>query len=175
MVAGYVHRSDPEYLTVLARSSVYLNAISNRLAASSQRARLLGMIVGSSISEIVDPPDKRLAFSSEEMDNTERGWYGSLTKVQDHIGSVNDLQDPFLSTAHRHTKPNTVEHKDGKELDSVSNKSTTTSKIISIEEIDDEVESEDGDLVMYDKPDSDSEDEDEDPTLVQRNKATAPV
>lgn len=175
MVAGYVHRSDPGYLTGVARSSVYLNAISNRLAASSQRARLLGMIVGSTISEMIDPSDKRLAFSNEEMDNAEMGWYRSLFKVQDHIGSVDDIKSPFVATAHRHTKLKTVEHKGGKQLGPVLNKSTTISKIISIEEIDDEVESEDEDLAMYDKPDSDEDDEDEDPTLIQRNKATAPV
>lgn len=175
MVAGYIHRSEPVYLTGIARSSIYLNAISNRLAASSQRARLLGMLVGATISEIVDPPDKRLAFSSEEMDNTEGQWYRSLFKIQDHIGSLEDTESLFLTTAHRHTKPKTVEHEGSKQLGPVSNKPITTSKIISIEEVDDEDDLEDEDFAMYEKPDSDEDDEDEDPTLVQRNKPTAPV
>lgn len=182
MVAGYVHRSNPMFLVGIARSSVYLNAISNRLAASSQRARLLGMIVGATISEIVDPKDKRLAFSSEEMNNTEGQWYRKLFKVEDHIGSVDETKPFFLATGlatgHRDTKAKytkPVEHKGGKQLGPVLNRPPTSSKIISIEEVDDEVDSEDEDLVMYEKPDSDEDDEDEDPTLVQRNKPTAPV
>ena len=178
MVAGYIHRSDPIYLTGIARSSIYLNAISNRLAASSQRARLLGMIVGVTISEMVDPLDKRLAFSSEEINNTEGQWYRSLFKVQDRICSADDIKPSFSAPTHRHTtskhtKP--VKHKGGKQLGPVLNKATMTSKIISIEEVDDEVDSEDEDLATYEKPDSDEDDEDEDPTLVQRNKPTAPV
>lgn len=178
MVAGYIHRSDPMYLIGIARSSIYLNAISNRLAASSQRARLLGMIVGATVSEVVDPPDKRLAFSSEEMNNTEGQWYRSLFKVQDHIGSVDDIKPHFLTTAPQHTnrkRTKPVDDKGGKQLSPISNNPTTTSKIISIEEVYDEVDSEDEDLLMYEKPDSESDDEDEDPTLVQRNKPTAPV
>jgi hypothetical protein len=34
--------------------TAYLNAVSNRLAASSNRARLLGMIIGTGISELIE-------------------------------------------------------------------------------------------------------------------------
>ena len=175
MMAGYIHRSDPMYLTTIAQSSIYLNAISNRLAASSQRARFLGMIVGAAISGMVDPSDKRLAFSTEEINNTEGQWYRSLVKVQDRVGCVDDIRRstaPNHSNA-KHTEP--MEHKSSKQLGPASGKLNTTSKIISIEAIDDDEDSEDEDLMMYEKPDSDEEDEDEDPTLVQRNKPTAPV
>lgn len=49
-----------------------------------------------------------------------------------------------------------------------------SSKVISIEEVDDDSESED-DLISYQKPDDDPEDSDEDPTLINRSKPKAPV
>ena len=53
--------------------------------------------------------------------------------------------------------------------------SQQASKIISIEEIDDEAEDENDGIMTYGKPDSDAEDSDDDPTLITRNKPTAPV
>ena len=173
MLAGYAFRADETFLMHLSRSSIYLNAISNRLAASSQRARFLGMVVGTAFSELVDPKDKRMAFSTDEMNSPDGQWYRSLTSVKDSVGSIKDLKiesTPSIKSSNQLSK-------------SVNSNSSTrskkiaqsTSKIISIEELNDSSESEIEDLPMYEKPDSDPEDEDEDPTLIQRDRPTAPV
>ncbi|KAH0562622.1 hypothetical protein GP486_002700 [Trichoglossum hirsutum] len=167
LASGYVHRSHPIYLLTLARSSIHLNGVSNRLAASSVRSRFLGMVVGTAISSLIDKPDKIMNFSMEEMDSSEAAWYKSLTGVQDWIGSISSLKTP------------TTDKLKGSETTSGSTASCakrpigSTSKIVRIEEI--ESDDEDDGLIPYEKPDSDEEDEDDDPTLVQRNKPTAPV
>lgn len=173
MVAGIIHRNDVQQLSDIARSSLYLNAISNRLAASSKRASLLGMIVGTAISELVDSKEKRMNFSTEEINTTEGQWYRRLTQLTDTVGSIDDLKPSTstlsgLSSSSSRNGPNS-----GKPSKS-SIKTASASKIISIEELDNS-ESEDEDLVMYEKPDSDPSDSDEDATLVQRNRPVAPV
>ena len=157
----------------LSRSSLYLNAVSNRLAASSQRARFLGMVVGTAFSELADPKDKRMAFSTDEMDSSDGRWYRSLTRVNDPVGSFEHLKSTSAPPIKPHVKPSIL---------SKSNNPGTTikpakpsSKVISIEEIDNSSGSEAEDLPMHEKPDTDPEDEDEDPTVVQRNRPTAPV
>ncbi|KAL9037304.1 MAG: hypothetical protein Q9214_005759 [Letrouitia sp. 1 TL-2023] len=173
IVAGYVNHADSEYLGTVARSSKYLNAISNRLAASSARASVLGMYVGTAISELVDPPEKRMNFSFEDIDSPDGKMYLNLTRIQDPIGSISDLKSK------RRVQQDTLK-KDryGQNIKesyfNSSQISTTSSKVIAIEEVEHESE-EDEDLPMYEKPDSDTPDEDEDPTLVERNKPTAPV
>ena len=174
MVAGYAHRADPLYVSNLARSSVYINAISNRLAASSSRASFLGMVVGTAISELVDPKDKQMTFSSDEINSPDGKWYRSLTSVNDAIGSVEDLK--FRTSASKNPSPQlrktTPANGKAAKLPATS---SATSKVVSIEEIVDGSDSDEDDLPTYEKPDSDASDEDEDPTLVQRDKLTTPV
>ena len=157
----------------LSRSGIYLNAVSNRLAASSQRARFLGMVVGTAVSELVDPKDKRMAFSIDEMNSSDGQWYRSLTKVNDSLGSIEELKSASAPL----TKSSVQQSKsiNSSTLGRPKKPAQTSSRVISIEEIDDDSESEAEDLPTYEKPDSDPEDEDEDPTLVQRNRPTAPV
>ncbi|OBT89939.1 hypothetical protein VE02_01534 [Pseudogymnoascus sp. 03VT05] len=168
LCAGYVHRISPMKLKILARSGVYLNAISNRLSASSERARFLGMLVGEAISGLVEPTENQMDFKMEELKTPEAQWYKGLVGVIDSLGSVESLQ--------KHMAPEAKQSKASLPLE--VNKPTRppqhSSKIISIEEIDDDDKEDDG-LVPYTKPDSDEEDSDEDPTLVVRNKPTAPV
>ena len=174
MLAGYSYRQDPKALADLSRSSVYLNAISNRLAASSPRARFLGMVLGNAVSELVDAKDKRMVFSTEELSSPDGHWYKNLTKVNDAIGLIKDLKPVQASSTKflgKRPKPETSNIKSAK----LTKPPNASSKIISIEEINDSSEAEPNDLPMYEKPDSDLSDEDEDPTLVQRNKPTAPV
>ena len=130
------------------------------------------MIVGTAISELVDPEDKRMIFSSEHINSTDGQWYRGLTSVDDALGSVADLPGP--SALKRSSAPLTKPAVTNGKAANPSMRSSDTSKIVSIEEIDDSSESEE-DLPMYEKPDSDESDEDEDPTLVQREKPTAPV
>lgn len=173
MVAGIIYRNDAQELSNIARSSLYLSAISNRLAASSTRASLLGMIVGTAISELVDSKEKRMNFSTEEISSTEGQWYRNLTQLTDTVGTIGDLK-PSPSTS---IEPSSSFSRNGSKNGKFSKPSATTastSKVISIEELDNS-ESEDEDLVMYEKPDSDHSDSDEDPTLVQRDRPVAPV
>lgn len=124
----------------------------------------------------MEEPGKSMKFDLEEMQSEEALWYLSLPKTQDEAGSFDSmkalqkaqpqLQQPSKeSRAHLNEKPSTRPSH------------PQTSRIVAIEEIDDNGEEteEDEDLIPYEKPDDDAEDEDEDPTLVQRNKPTAPV
>ncbi|KAL8714808.1 MAG: hypothetical protein Q9220_001321 [cf. Caloplaca sp. 1 TL-2023] len=175
LLSGCMHRTDHEQLVRIARSSLYLNAVSNRLASSSPRASVLGMYLGTAISELVDPPDKRMNFESEEMTNTEGQRLLGLTKIQDQLGSMEDLRSDTAASnsVAPQTKQPTMAPK-GKPR-KAPNHAPTTSKIVSIEEIDDEAESEDEDLPTYAKPDSDPSDSDEDPTVIERDKPNPPV
>ena len=174
MLSGRVFREDKEELLSMSRSSVYLNAISNRLASSSQRARFLGMVLGMAISQLVDPEERRMKFSAVEIDSADGLWYQSLTSVHDRVGLITDLkaEHKVLKQSRSIAKPVKYQsNSTGKPTRTVG----TTSKVVSIEELDDSSGTEDEDLPLYAKPDSDPSDEDEDPTLVQRNKPSAPV
>ncbi|KAL9018933.1 MAG: hypothetical protein Q9185_003767 [Variospora sp. 1 TL-2023] len=182
LLAGYTHRTEPEYVAQLARSSLYLNAISNRLAAPSPRASVLGIYVGTAVSELVDPPDKRINFSSEEIRSAQGRHYVNLSKFQDPFRPIEDLKcgkvhDKQLVT--REGRVPAVQH-----IESPSSKSHPPkgSRVISIEEVEsehqleeEEEEEEEEDLPAHAKPDSDASDSDEDPTVINRDKPTAPV
>ncbi|KAL8718539.1 MAG: hypothetical protein Q9225_004329, partial [Loekoesia sp. 1 TL-2023] len=175
LLAGYVYRKDPQYVAEMSRSSLYLKAISNRLAASSPRASMLGMYVGTAISELVDPVDKRMSFSSEELTNAQGKRYLGLTKLQNRLGLIEDLKRGAIAT--KATKSPAKKTSAVRQVTSVSRKGQAgkTSKIISIEELESESNSEDDDLPLYAKSDSDASDSDEDPTVINRDKPTAPV
>ncbi|MCJ1402763.1 telomere binding protein [Xylographa trunciseda] len=174
LVTGHVFKSDPDYVRSLVRGSVYINAISNRLAASSPRSQFLGMAVGSVISTLVDPPDKRMSFSIEDNSKDEMIQYQQLTESYDPVGSLEELKATVSPTDAPSPKRKTKQSQKAKGSTSQVS-SATTSKIISIEEFSDDSTSEDDSLPVYDRADFDEEEEDEDPTLVQRNKPTAPV
>ncbi|CAI7633893.1 unnamed protein product [Penicillium discolor] len=175
LAAGHLYRLDQTQVKEVGRSAAYLNAVSNRLAASSNRARLLGMVVGTGISELIEDPDKVLKFDLEEMGSEEALWYLSLTKVQDEVGSpesIKALQEALPAN------PELVRSKPAQKPKTQFSRHHT-SKIVAIEEVEDsdedEEEEEDDDLIPYEKPDDDAYDSDDDPTLIQRNKPTAPV
>ena len=132
------------------------------------------MIVGTAISELVDPKDKRMTFSSEEISSTDGQWYLSLASVHDEIGSVEDLKPRASASKQPSSHPVKSAALNGRSA-KPSIKPSGTSKIISIEEIADNSESEEEGLPTYEKPDFDESDEDDDPTVVQRDKPTAPV
>lgn len=117
-----------------------------------------------------------MKFDLEEMQSEEAHWYLSLTKAQDKTGSFDSIK------ALQETRPSLQQlskdyHPRSKTKQSAKSNPPPTSKIVAIEEIDNSGEESDEveDLIPYEKPDDDAEDEDEDPTLVQRNKPTAPV
>lgn len=170
IVAGYVHRSDPQQLAELARSSTYLNAISNRLAASLPRSTILGMIVGTAVSELVDAKEKQMNFAAEEVESAEGQWYRTLTRLEDTVGSISDMKTESTLSKMKNLSP-----KAEAKLSKSFVQPAPSSKIVSIEEIESGSDSEEDDLPRYEKPDSDASDSDEDPTLVQRDRPSAPV
>lgn len=180
MACGYVHRKQPMFLFTLARSSIHLNAISNRMHASSLRARFLGLVAGMAISELVDKPGHRMTFDLEEIRTEEAKWYLQLTYVNDTVGDYSAIMAAFSprndlairsATQGKKTTHGKVKMPKVSEEVKPSQTQVIGPKIVEVLDASDE----DDDLIPYDKPDSDPEDDDEDPTLVNRNKPRALV
>lgn len=173
IVSGYVYRSSPQLLVSSVRSNIYLEGISNRLAASSPKARFLGMATGMAISQLVDKPENRMRFDIENGLEAEAQRFMQLVYVNDDIGDYRDILKLMLPRAASHSERSTS--KETPKVLTKSAKSTkgnpgpTFPKVVLIGQLDDE------DLIPYEKPDSDREDEEDDPTLVQRNPPIAPV
>ncbi|KAK7180749.1 hypothetical protein DPSP01_009216 [Paraphaeosphaeria sporulosa] len=170
ITCGYVQRSQPMFLTMMAKSSYHTSGMSNRIGSSSSRARFLGIAVGMAISKMVDKPETQLKFDLEGDEAAEAQWYQRLTRVDDKLGKISDL-------IVQEKKPSkTPVRKSASKL--VANNTTKPSiteiqgpRIVEVLSDDED----DDDLVPYSKPDSDPEDETDDPTEINRNKATAPV
>ncbi|KAL1383696.1 telomere length regulation protein-domain-containing protein [Phyllosticta capitalensis] len=172
--SGYVHRSDPMFLFTIARSSVHTSGTSNRLSASSLRARFLGMVAAMALSELIDKPDKRLKFEIEELESDEAQWYRQLVTTEDPIGNLEDLvvekKTDEKPTTLSKKKSSTQKQRGPTKIEEAPKPAASGPRIVEILDSD-----EDDDLTPYAKPDSDPEDDSEDPTLVNRNKPTAPV
>ena len=127
------------------------------------------MVVGESLSYLIDEKKKKLDFHMEETDSEQAIWLKSLTKASDDIGSAEVLQsDTNLQTV----KPAQAAQATTKKPPKAPAKVTTTPPRGIIEEV--ESDDKEEDLVPYAKA-SDPEDSDDDPTLVQRNKVRPPV
>ncbi|KAK0654421.1 Telomere length regulation protein TEL2-like protein [Lasiodiplodia hormozganensis] len=176
MASGYIHRMQPMLLFTLARSSVQMRGTSNRLGTSSPRARFLGMVVATAISELVDKPENRLNFGIAETESNEADWFRQLSRLDDPIGNVGDFEQAVLDQATPSVKASRpqlqAKQKAGGFPRQVRKEQIAAGpKIIEIADSSDE----DEDLVPYAKPDSDPEDDSEDPTQVTRDRSTAPV
>ena len=172
LLAGHIYREDRDFLSTVSKSGVYLSGISNHLASSSPQARFLGMAVGSAVSELLDEPTKQLKFKAEDSESVEWRWYRSLICLDDHFGNIADLKPKANPTEKTIME---IGRKSAGPKATSKLASGSASKIVRIEEIEDDSESEEDDLPTYEKPDSDPSDDDEDPELVQRNKPSAPV
>ncbi|KAM0503742.1 hypothetical protein ACHAP8_002983 [Fusarium lateritium] len=173
LASGYMHRISPMKLTLLMRVGTYMTTISNRIGATQARAQFLGLVVGESLSSLIDDNKKRLDFKMEETDTEEAQQLKGLTKIFDPAGSI----DPILSNLPM--EPTPKKQKPAISSKSVQKKAKQKKPLISeakpkaiIEEVDSSEEDED--LAPYAK-DSDPEDSDDDATLVQRNKPKPPV
>ncbi|KAJ5133839.1 hypothetical protein N7526_005204 [Penicillium atrosanguineum] len=163
-------------ITQNGRTAAFLSAVSNRIAASSTRARFLGMIIGTGISELIEEPGKAMKFDLEEMRSEEALCYLSLIEVCDELGTTKSIRS--LQSTRPKAQQAAQEARSSQSKKSNARPShPQTSKIVAIEEIEDSGDDteEDLDLIPYEKPDDDESDDDEDPTLVQRNKPTTPV
>ncbi|EXJ57111.1 hypothetical protein A1O7_07455 [Cladophialophora yegresii CBS 114405] len=181
---GYLERLDKITLKKISSSGTFIRMVSNRLSASVPRARLLGMIVAVAVSRLVDKPDKVMNFGVEELESVEAHRWLDLIHVQDKVGTIEDLPATALESVKKRTLQPSSKPVKRERLSTAP--LAATSKIIAIEELSDsdnagrdtdkeEEEEEDADLRPYAPPDSDPEDSDDDPTLVNRNKPTAPV
>jgi telomere length regulation protein len=156
----------------IGRSGVFLNAVSNRLAAASTKARFLGMIVGTAISQLIEQPGKAMRFDLEEMDSDEAQWYLSLVKTKDDFGSLDAVKPQKDETR----KTQKVDAPSATSVARTQPPTSQQSKIVSIEEVDDSGDEEDhAEEIPYENPDIDASDSDDDPTLVKRKKPTPPV
>ncbi|KAI5366456.1 putative telomere length regulation protein [Septoria linicola] len=182
LVAGYLHRRSPVAVLVTARSAGHMTGTSNRLHSSNTRARWLGMIVATAISSLVDKEGSRMSFGTDDMQSAEAKWYRELVRVNDQMGSTTDFGTLLESQSQVVTKRRG--QKKTQELPILNGKQTfgpprppVQTEVIGekVTEILDDEEADDDDLKPYAKPDSDAEDSDEDATLVNRNKARAPV
>ncbi|KAL4966055.1 telomere length regulation TEL2 family protein [Aspergillus stella-maris] len=175
LAAGYLQRLDPSEMKSIGRSGVFLNTVSNRLAASSPRARFLGMIIGTAVSQLIEQPGKVMKFDLEEMESNEAARYLNLIHTRDEIGSLESIKTPSDTSSQPRQAP-TKKSASAAAARGPGKPSHGTAKIVAIEEIEDsDEEDDDDDLIPYEKPDEDPSDEDEDPTLIHRNKPTAPV
>lgn len=181
--SGYLHRKQPMFVFTVVRSSTHTKGISNRIAAPSERARWLGMVVGMALSGLIDKPENRMVFDNDEVRTEQANWYLELTHVDDKPGSLQDFRNTFASSIGPTTKSaltikkNSIRKVDAnavpKPKPKAHGKRVTTSSGLKIVELDDE-EKED-DLIPYAKPDSDPSDSEEDPTIIQRSKPRPPV
>ncbi|GAM86006.1 hypothetical protein ANO11243_040160 [Dothideomycetidae sp. 11243] len=175
LCAGHVKRLDPQKLKSLARSSIHTNGVSNRLNASSQRSRMLGMCVGMGISRLVDEGSMIMNFDVDDVKSQYAQHLMELVDTRDTTGSLNELtpsKNQVSESAQIKTNSSkTASTKTVRNISATPALSLGTGPRI-VEVLSDD---EDGDLVPYAKPDSDPEDDDEDPTLVNRNKSKAPV
>ena len=143
-------------LKQIASSPVYNDGLSNRLAASVDRTRFLGLIVGESISRKLDPEERRLKFKVPDTESSEAETWRSLIAIDDEIFPLKDLQGGIIEE--------TIETPAGEPPDMVP----TEEFLIDDEDLD-------SDLKTYPAPDSDVEDSDDDPTLVNREKTPNPL
>lgn len=114
-----------------------------------------------------------MKFDLEGFDTDEAEWYLGLSKVNDKMSSIQDLQK-LEPGKQQISKPLEASRPKGPRVKRPIQ--SENSKIVAIEEIiDDDDENEEDEFMPYAKPDSDASDSEEDPTLVQRGKPTAPV
>ena len=169
LCAGYVHRAQPMNLFMHARSSIHANAMSNRLASSSPRGRLLAMFVGEAISQVVDSGKKtKMIFKLEGVEGQESDLWRKLVFIVDKPTAASFLKATISSGP----KPSaSVTLPKAIPIRKVREAKPMKTKIVEVMSGSDD----DDDLTPFAKPDSDPEDSDEDATLVQRNKPKAPV
>ncbi|KXH65863.1 telomere length regulation protein [Colletotrichum salicis] len=168
--ASYVNKLSSLKLKILMRSSSYLNTVSNRIGASQERVRFLGMAVGEALSGLIDGGDKKLDFKMEEMGTDEAQFYKDLVKTLDSAGPI----DPLITTPDVEQKSQPRPPAPSRRKPAPKPKQQAVPSKFIIQEVSDS-ESEDEDLVPYAKPSDDAEDSDEDATLVRRDKPKAPV
>ncbi|TQV99770.1 Telomere length regulation protein [Cordyceps javanica] len=173
--AGYVSRLSPIRLTMLVRSGAYMSGVSNRIASTQERTRLLGMVVGEALSTLVDKGKNKLDFHMDETETEEFESLKSLTDLSDPVGTFDDLCEASQSIELVASSALSSKQKARSEKKKRPPKPSAAANLPKaiIEELDSSDDGDD-DLVPYAKG-SDPEDSEDDAELVQRNKVKAPV
>lgn len=173
LAVAYLYRFDKESVRKLAKAGMFLTCVSNRLASSVPRIRLLGMIMAVAVSRLIDAPDKVMDFGTDEVDSDFAKSRLALMNVHDKVGNLDDLKNlntPIKPPSNSAVGPVRSRKKSTRPFEPQE----TIFKIIAIEELSSSSESEE-DLQPYAKPDSDASDSEDDPTLIDRSKPSAPV
>lgn len=161
---------------MLLRSGTYLSTISNRIGSTQLRARFLGLVVGETLSALIDKNGEKLDFHMDETDTEEANLLKNLTRISDQPGSVDKLLSSTKSEVPSHSQsfhPKASKAATRKPTPKPKPAISEVKPKAIIEEINSS-DDEDEDLVPYSK-ESDPEDSDDDATLVQRNKPKPPV
>lgn len=173
LCAGYVHSQPPSYLKIIARSSSFTNGVSNHLASTNTRVRFLGMIVGETISSLVDKTERQLKFKdSLDATDEEAAKWRALVNVDDTMPNFDIFKDKIFESSspkNPSKEPKSSSAKNPTIIEITGSPGTPSTRI---QEVD---PSSDDDLIPYAKPDSDPEDSDDDATLVNRKKIPPPV
>lgn len=169
--AGYLQRLTPMKLSMFVRSGSFMHMVSKRLEASQTRARLLGMIVGEALSQLVEKVDKKLDFKMEETKSEEALWYKSLVEVSDAIGPVDSLRSTQEQERVVHKKAS----RPSRDLKPALKPALSAGKGKVVIEVVDSDEDMEDDIVPLKKPDDDEEDSDDDPETIRRDMPKAPV
>ncbi|KAK4565241.1 telomere binding protein [Recurvomyces mirabilis] len=187
LTAGYLHRHNPMAVLVIARSSSHMQGTSNRLDASGQRPRWLGMVVAMALSSLIDKEGSKMNFGTDEVETEEAQWYMGLVRASGEVGNLASFKDMLLRTTSQSTNLPSKPTKKQATHSTVNGKAVfgperppqpAQTEVIGekiMELVDDDSEESDEDLKPYAKPDSDAEDSDEDATLVNRDRARPPV
>ncbi|KAI5305283.1 hypothetical protein KEM56_004820 [Ascosphaera pollenicola] len=172
LCAGRIRREKATDLHQILKSPLYLNAVSNRLAASSPRARSLGMLLGMVLSNIVDTPGVALKFDLDQSEREEYVHLEKLTQLEDATSEADYRHLDIFLQNHTPIKPDTtLDFQKTKGHQGVSSLQTISSLK---EELGSRGE-EDKEFLPYEKPDSDPEDSDDDVTVVDRPKVRPPI
>lgn len=136
------------------RSQLFLTGVSERLSASSNRCKELGVIVAEMMSSIVDDVTKALKFQQKISDSA---YWSSLYAHVDKIGELMDLQMPVEPSSQTISAPafEVVKQDAADKVDSPIRMSQT--------------------LASVELSDSDDPDSDDEPTIPKSKRPSRPV
>lgn len=133
------------------------------------------MVVASAISQMCDTKDLKLMFEFDERLKLDVDRYLYLTKVPERVKVLKDFTlelELFGQKSSPTTSP----------ADMKTSKPRAKKNVVALRSKADivaipppEVSTLEADMKPYSKPDSDPEDDDDDPTLIRRDKPTAPM
>ncbi|KAA8905695.1 hypothetical protein TRICI_005247 [Trichomonascus ciferrii] len=173
-----------DFLRKISSSSLYLNAISNRLGSVSARPRLFGTLLAEHMSAASpDPNIKPLKFELKGFHDEEQAfWKNKIASISDKPTEYNAnvwtvLSTPTISNfdakgSHQISLESPI-NSSSKRSTSLSRKGCTenkkNAKTSAIDSDDEE------DLESYPFPEDDAEDSDDDPTLSKKEKVGPPM